>query len=218
MHYLGETISVLNLACSSVRNVSGNLKRTYNLKKFLTLIFILALTPLIGGLYGILHDQLTYTISPEYYTKFKFYQFGLMDMGNEAIFPNPRIEVSEVGFMATWWMGLPIGIILGLVGLIHTDNKKMLRVSMRAIIMTIVVAFITGLVGLAYGNLHLADSGVNWWLPDNLIDTKNFIAVGSMHNFSYLGGLTGLIAGIIYSVRQKRKYATSDTDGKNGSR
>ena len=88
---------------------------------------IIGLAPLIGGLYGILHDQLTYTISPEYYTKFKFYQFGLMDIGNEAIFPNTRIEVSAVGFMATWWMGLPIGLILGLVGLVHKDNKQMFR-------------------------------------------------------------------------------------------
>jgi hypothetical protein len=26
-----------------------------------------------------------------------------------------------------------------------------------------------------------------------------------MHNFSYLGGLKGLIAGSIYSIKQKRK-------------
>lgn len=184
------------------------------MKKLLTLILIIGLAPVIGGLYGILHDQLTYTISPEYYTKFKFYQFGLMDIGNEAIFPNPRIEVSAVGFMATWWMGLPIGLILGLVGLVHKDNKQMFRATLKAIF----VAFATGLIGLAYGKLYLADTGVDWWLPDNLIDTKNFIAVGSMHNFSYLGGLTGLIAGTIYSVRQKRKYEAVDTDDKNGSR
>jgi hypothetical protein len=178
---------------------------------------IIVIAPIIGGLYGVLHDQLTYTISPEYYTKFKFYQFGLMDWGNEAIFPNPRIEVSAVGFLATWWMGLPIGLILGLVGLVHKDSKQMFRVTMKAIIVTVIVAFTTGLIGLAYGKLYLADIGVNWWLPDKLIDTKNFIAVGSMHNSSYLGGLIGLIAGSIYSVRRKRKYETVNTDDKNGS-
>jgi hypothetical protein len=89
---------------------------------------------------------------------------------------------------------------------------------MGAIVVTIIIAFTTGLIGLAYGKFYLADTGVNWWLPDNLIDKKNFIAVGSMHNFSYLGGLTGLIAGIIYSVKQKIKYATTNTIDKNGSR
>ena len=49
----------------------------------------------------------------------------------------------------------------------------------------------------------------NWFLPENLKDYKNFISVGSMHNFSYLGGLTGLIVGIIHSVNQKRKSTKS---------
>ncbi len=176
------------------------------MKKFLTLLLIIGLAPIIGGLYGILHDQLTYTISPEYYTKFKFYQFGLMDMGNEAIFPNPRFEVSIVGFMATWWMGLPIGLILGLVGLVHNNNKQMFKVTMKAILITMIVAFVTGLIGLAVGKLYLAEKGVDWWLPENLIDTKNFISVGSMHNFSYLGGLFGLVAGIIYSLKKRKSH------------
>ena len=174
------------------------------MKKALTILLIIGLSPIIGGIYGILHDQITYTISPEYYTKFKFYQFGLMDIGNEAIFPNPRIEVSAVGFLATWWMGLPIGIILSLVGLTIKDNNQMFRVVMRAVLLTVIVAFFTGLIGLIYGKFVLADTGVDWSFPDNLIDKKNFIAVGSMHNFSYLGGLTGLIAGIIYIIRQRK--------------
>src|SRR6185436_19046100 len=95
------------------------------LKKLPTLLLIIILTAIIGGVYGILHDQITYTISPEYYTKFKFYQFGLIDTGNEAIFPNPRFQVSLVGFMATWWMGLLIGVILGVTGLIHKDYRQM---------------------------------------------------------------------------------------------
>jgi len=185
------------------------------MKKFLILLVIMGLAPLIGGIYGILNDQLTYTISPEYYTQFKFYQFGLIDFVNDT---NSRIGVSVVGFLATWWVGLPIGIILGLVGLIHKNSKRMFYVSLRAIFVTVIVAFITGLIGLAYGKFYLANTGVNWWLPENLIDTKNFIAVGSMHNFSYLGGLTGLIAGVIYSVIQKRKYETTETDNKNASR
>lgn len=177
------------------------------MKKFLILLVIIGLAPLIGGVYGILNDQLTYTISPEYYTKFKFYQFGLVDLVNAT---NQRIGVSVVGFLATWWVGLPIGIILGFVGLVHKNSKQMFYVSLRAIFVTVIVAFIIGLIGLAYGKFYLANTGVSWWLPDNLIDTKNFIAVGSMHNFSYLGGLTGVIAGVIYNVIQKRKYATTN--------
>jgi hypothetical protein len=89
------------------------------LKKYLVLLLIIALSPLIAGLYGSIHDQLTYTISPEYYTKFKFYQFGLYDIGNEAHLPHPRTAVAVVGFLATWWMGLPIGAVLGAVGMMQ---------------------------------------------------------------------------------------------------
>jgi len=175
------------------------------LKKYLTLSLIIVLAPLIGGIYGIIHDQITYSIAPEYYTKFKFIQFGFVDIGNEAVLPNPRLAVAGVGFLATWWMGLPIGLILGLVGLVHKDSKQMFKVTMSAILVTVIIAFATGLIGLVYGKFYLADVGVSWWLPDHLIDKGNFIAVGSMHNFSYIGGLTGLIAGSIYSVKQKRK-------------
>ena len=176
------------------------------MKKILILLLVIVIALLIAGLYGIVHDQITYTISPEYYTKFKFYQFGLMDLGNEAIFPNPRIEVSAVGFLATWWMGFPIGIILGLVGLILKDYKQMFKVLMKSTIITLIVAFLTGLIGLAYGKFYLVNTDVNWWFPDNLIDKQSFIMVGSMHNFSYIGGLTGLIAGIFYIIRQNRKF------------
>ena len=135
-----------------------------------------------------------------------------MDVGNEAIFPHPRFEVSVVGLLATWWMGIPIGIILGLVGLVIKDYRQMFRITMRAFGITIIIAFLTGIIGLFYGKLFLTEAGINWWLPENLIDIKNFIAVGSMHNFSYLGGLTGVIAGIIYIVRQNFKLHINSKD------
>jgi hypothetical protein len=177
--------------------------------KFLTLIILIIVSCLLAGLYGILHDQLTYSISPEYYTKFKFYQFGFMDSGDEAIFPNPRIEVSAVGLLATWWMGIPIGIILGLTGLIHNSWRTMFKITFKAFLLTILIAFTTGLIGLAYGQIYLIHKPrsefANWFLPDNLIDFESFIEVGSMHNFSYIGGLTGLIGGLAYTVTQWRK-------------
>jgi hypothetical protein len=172
-------------------------------KKFLIFLLVIGIAPLIAGVYGMLHDQLTYSISNEYYTKFKFIQFGFIDRGNEAILPNPRLCVAIVGFLATWWMGIPIGIILGLVGLIHKDSKQMLRLTLKAFGITIFVAFLTGLTGLVYGRCYLAGTNLNWWFPENLIDRSSFILVGSMHNFSYIGGLMGLIVAIIYNIRQK---------------
>ncbi|WP_018341666.1 hypothetical protein [Cytophaga aurantiaca] len=174
------------------------------MNKFYSLIASLFSAIVIASIYGIVHDQFTFTISPEYYTKFKFYQFGIATPGDEAIFPNARLYVALVGVMATWWMGLLIGMILGCVGLIHNNGLVMYRITLKAMLLVVLIAFVTGLIGLAYGKFYLAEAGVNWWLPSNLIDTKNFIAVGSMHNFSYLGGLLGLIVAIVYSIKQKK--------------
>lgn len=171
------------------------------LDKASVLLIIIVLSPLIGGIYGGLHDQLTYTISPEYYTKFKFYQFGLAFDGTEAVFPYPRLQVFQVGFMATWWMGLPIGFILGLVGLGHENGKRMLSITMMAILLTMLVAFGVGLWGLLQGQSLCEQPQLpNWYFPENLVDYKHFIIVGSMHNYSYGGGVVGLIVGVFYQV------------------
>lgn len=175
------------------------------MRKPTILLLTIFITPIIAGIYGILHDQLTYTISHEYYTKFKFYQFGLVDIGNEAILPNPRLSVAAIGFMATWWTGLLIGPVMGFTGLIQKNGKAMLYAISRAIFVTLIITAITGLVGLCYGWLYLSKIGVNWYLPDNLIDKANFITVGSMHNFSYLGGVIGLLSGVVYQFMYKKR-------------
>lgn len=45
-------------------------------KAFLT-VLLMILACLIAGVYGALHNQISYTVAPEYFTKFKFYQFQI---------------------------------------------------------------------------------------------------------------------------------------------
>ncbi len=172
------------------------------MNKLLTLIPLLLICALWAGFYGILHDQLTYTISPEYYTKFKFFQFGLANENatGEAVFQNPRLAVAVVGFLATWWTGIIIGLGLGVAGLFHANARNMFSYTMKAVMIVLVITFLTGLIGLAYGAVYLSKTGVDWWLPPDLVHTKNFIMVGSMHNFGYLGAVIGMIAGITYQI------------------
>ncbi len=175
------------------------------IKKIGILLIIILLTPIIAGLYGVIHDQISFSISIEYYTKFKFNQFGV-----GASVPY-RLGASYVGWMVTWWMGIPLGIIIGLIGLIHSDWKLMFKAYCKSLPPIIVVALLTGFLGLLYGRFFLIDKDLNWFIPDNLIDRKHFIMAGSMHNFSYIGGLTGLITGVVYQVRFKRKTGATHT-------
>jgi len=183
------------------------------MSKLLIFIIILIIAPIIGGLFGITHDQFTYTISHEYFTKFKFYQFQLLSGGEETIFPNPRLQVAIIGWKATWWMGIPIGLILGLEGLGHKDAKRMFSITFKALWLNVLTVFIIGLIGLAYGFLILSyqplENFESWYIPDNVKNIRTFISVSAMHNFSYMGGIIGLIVAITYTIfkrKQDKKY------------
>ena len=52
---------------------------------------------LLAGLYGAIHDEITYSLSEEYFTRLKFQQFRGADFGL-----HPCIFVAEIGFLATW--------------------------------------------------------------------------------------------------------------------
>src|SRR5690242_14246007 len=150
--------------------------------------------PLIAGVYGALHDQITFSISEEYFTKFKYQQFGF----DASSFGGDRQTVAVIGFLATWWTGLFIACGLGLAASFYPDHRTMLPGIKRATLITLVITMITGVAGYLYGKYKLSNHQVNWYLPANLLDRKSFIIVGSIHNASYLGGLFGLVAGMIF--------------------
>ena len=94
-----------------------------------------------------INDQITFSISSEYYTKFKFIQFNLANENNIDKIKFPRIFVSIVVFLATWWFGL----VLGFINLIQTSWQNLFKVSFNALLIAILVTFITGMLGLFYG-------------------------------------------------------------------
>ena len=186
--------------------------------KFTAFILIIIIAPLIGAAYGVINDQITYTISEEYYTKFKFMQFGQMywesaeNIGTEDApeikLVNPRLGVAAVGIYATWEVGLFIGIILGLFGVFHRTGAEMYRITLRALGITLALTALAGLAGFIYGKYFLLETPPNWWMSDSLIEKDRFIIVGSIHNFSYLGGLIGMFLGIVYTIAQRYKAST----------
>lgn len=183
--------------------------KKFDVRKILT-IFLVAITAgVMAGLYGVINDQITFSISSEYYTKFKFIQFNLANENNIDKIKFPRIFVAIVGFLATWWFGLVLGFILGLFNFIQTSWQKLFKVSFNALLIAILVTFITGIFGLFYGFFFLShqprSNFEGWFVPYNLENFRNFIAVGSMHNFSYIGGILGLIVAIFYSYKKRGK-------------
>lgn len=172
--------------------------------KTLAFALVVVLAIVFCALYGALHDQLSYTLSEEYFTRFKFEMFGV-----PTDWP-PRLGAAFVGACATWWLGPPVGIVLGSVGLFAGTPGAMLREVLRAFCVVAVVAAVVGLLGLAWGALVFrgvqATAPPGWFFPAGLIHPAAFLRVGAMHNASYLGGFLGVVAAAVrLAVRVGRK-------------
>jgi len=167
-------------------------------KKIVILILTVLITPILAGVYGIIHDELIYSISPEYFTKLKFPQFGI-----DPDFSD-RSGLLLSGWLSTWWAGLVIGIVLGSVGLMHR-TPRMLKIISESILLAFVIVFIVELIGLAFGGLFLPERSAGIILSESLNNKKDFIAVTTMHGFSHVGGIAGLVAGILFQIRQRRR-------------
>lgn len=157
--------------------------------KLLILGLALVLLPIISGAYGAIHDQLSFTIAPEYFTKFKYDQFGF----EPSWFGGHRPTVAVIGFLATWWVGAFIGLFLGGTALLQPDAPSMRRAITRGVVITLGVAAVCALLGLTYGWFFLNGPPEGWRLPSDVLDPHAFLSVGSMHNASYGGGVLGLI-------------------------
>lgn len=171
----------------------------FRMKKLLVYLALVVLAIALAALYGILHNQISYTVSPEYFTKFKFYQFGLVD----SALPE-RVRASIVGFHASWWMGIPIGMLAGIPGFMHPGPRRMLNVSLQAMLMAVGFTLVFGLCGLVYGFLQTSSIDLaayqNWWIPSDLENVRRFLCAGYMHNSAYLGGVLSIPVAWIYHI------------------
>jgi hypothetical protein len=168
----------------------------------------LFLSVIAAGIYGILHDQVTASISPEYFTRFKFIQFHI---GPSESF---RLGVTIVGFYAAWRAGALIGLVLGLTGFIFPDHKTMKKALSRSLLLVLAITVLVGCCSFIYGKYIQDPSRITWRLPDGLQDKSSFILAGNIHNFSYLGSVAGLLGGLIYlwSRKKDRGLITNNTE------
>lgn len=152
---------------------------------------------LVAGLYGILHDQVTYTISPEYFTRMKFDQFRAADFG----FPN-RVFVAEIGFLATWWVGLIACWFLARIAIPKFARPE--RQVFRAVAAIMVVAFLAGALGFFLGPVICA--GRPEWASAldsmGVVNVRAFYQVAGIHLGSYSGAVVGWIAMMVAFLRR----------------
>jgi hypothetical protein len=182
--------------------------------KFLTWTALVVGAAMLAAVYGALHDQLSYSLSPEYFTRFKFVQFAFAGVGEMP----PRVGAAVVGALATWWVGAIAGVAVAGAGFTQPTATGMARSTLRAFALLAVIAAVAGLVGLVVGWVGFGSNEgaayVDWWRPAGLVSPRRFFAVGMMHNASYFGGALGCMAAVVWQVRVGWRARTAAAAGK----
>jgi len=169
---------------------------------FMTMLKISFITSLFAGLYGVIHDQITFTISNEYFVKLKYWQFHYINFSG-----NDRIKVSVIGFLATWCVGLFLGWFFARWFLPHCPMTIARKKIIRSVSIVFIVSVLTAIGGggLAFLQRESADYS-NWVNITNTYDIENiwaFVNVAYIHNCSYLGALLGFLIALVLVKRKK---------------
>ncbi len=110
--------------------------------RVLSVPLLFAFACLLSGVYGALHNQISFTVSPEYFTKFKFDQFQISPHFYD------RFGTAIVGSQASWWMGLIIGVFLIPAGMLVRDTRGYIFAVMKAFFAVLSSTVVTGLTAL----------------------------------------------------------------------
>lgn len=156
---------------------------------------------LIAGVYGAAHDQISYSVSEEYFSHLKFHQFRI------APELHGRIGAAIVGWNASWWMGLILGTPIGLVCLwmpsIRLQTFAFLKVSVLVICLTLLIGISSLFIDVPQAYVELIR------IPPGVTNPGAFAKVGLLHEAGYLGGMISMIiCMIVLIIWVRRERAT----------
>jgi hypothetical protein len=187
---------------------AGGRRFVRTLQATLVAVATVPASAIVAAPFGALHNQGSFTISPDYFRAFKFHQFDIAPALPE------RLGAAIVGVGATWWMGILIGVPVALVGLAHRDVRQQARASVRAVggALALTAAFsvsgwLLGMTGLL--SLDVQPSRY----PGVIHDPAAFARAGIVHNCSYLGGFLAIFIAPAISLRARRRVSAASVIG-----
>lgn len=163
-----------------------------------------ALGALIAAIYGAAHDQLSYAISPEYFTRVKFRQFAWADVGLDA-----RAFASLVGALGSWWAGAISGYaITRLISRRRPAGAALPSHAWiaRRLVFILMCAALGGATAYAWsrsGGDEMLEAWERWRLV-GIRDLRAFVTVAHLHTGGYLGALAGLLCVLVQAARRFR--------------
>jgi hypothetical protein len=164
------------------------------------LVLLLGLAALIAALFGALHNQLSYTVGPTYFTALKFPQFAIP--ADTA----PRLGAALVGIQASWWMGPLVAVPAFLYGFAAVPRTETyFAAGIGAIGLVVVLATLAALLGLV-GGLVAETTGLldPYLTPPQGPTRADFYRAGFMHDAAYAAGVLGLLVAF-WPMRRARR-------------
>ena len=166
---------------------------------------IIALTVVAAITYGILHDQVTARICIEYFT-----------IGHPPLIPtdSPTLLAIGWGIVATWWVGLPLGVLLAAAARLGRRPKWTTRQLRRPLVIVLLCMGACAAVAGVVGGV-LAIRGDVWLVPPMSARVPAerhvpFLVDLWMHSASYLAGMIGGIALTLWTWRQRGRQVISN--------
>jgi H+/Cl- antiporter ClcA len=152
-------------------------------------------------IYGIVHDQVTARVCIEYFT-----------VGHPPVFgtEDPTLLGIGWGIIATWWVGLILGIPLAFAARAGSRPERSVRSLIRPVVGLMIVAALCAIVAGVVGWV-LAHEGIIF-LANDLASEKiprerhaAFLADGFAHTTSYAVGFVGGLVVIARVWRSRRR-------------
>jgi hypothetical protein len=147
---------------------------------------------LLGGIYGAIHDLVTYSISSEYFTKLKYHSFAFanLGLGNHAF-------AATIGFLASGVVGLFAAWFLARRLLPNQPRARAVRQILQGFTLVFSCVLAAESLGYAYGLWRGPNADYSAWLwaieKYRIDDHWNFVRVAYIHNSAYLGAAIGLL-------------------------
>ena len=181
----------------AARDIARDRHNTRRVKEYA----FLCATTFAALVYGVVHDEITVTISPEYFLVFK----ALADD------PRPmRLATAVVAVRASWWVGLLLGAVLLVANNPRpTGRPSQLRYAELGRLAAIpLLAACLGAIGGAANSLDPfgLSTTVRPLVPDDRV--RAFLLVWGIHIGSYAGAAIGAACSVgLIIVRRRRRRA-----------